>query len=71
LNLLDYRTRHILSADLPAISAVLLLKPDARASDRYRDEELDFRYHLIKLYEMDANEAIDQWPTCLLPFIIS
>jgi hypothetical protein len=69
LNLLDYRTRHILSAGLPAISAVLLLKPDARASDHYRDEEVDFRYHLIKLYEMDAKEAIDQWPTCLLPFI--
>jgi len=69
LNLLDYRTRHILSAGLPAISAVLLLKPDARATDHYRDEEVDFRYHLIKLFEMDANEAIDQWPACLLPFI--
>ena len=69
LHLLDYRIRHILSCGLPAISAVLLLKPDSRASDHYRDAEVDFRYHLIKLYEMDAREAVEQWPTCLLPFV--
>ena len=69
LNLLDYRIRHILSSGLPTISAVLLLKPSQRATDRYTDEELDFRYRLIRLYEMDAREAVEQWPTCLLPFV--
>ena len=69
LNLLDYRIRHILSLDLPAISCVLLLRPDNRATDHYRDAELDFRFRLIRLYDLDAREAIDTWPTCLLPFI--
>jgi predicted transposase YdaD len=69
LNLLDYRIRHILASELPAVSAVLLLKPDARATDHYQDNEVIFQYRLIKLFEMDALEAIKTWPTCLLPFV--
>jgi hypothetical protein len=69
LNLLDYRIRHILSSDLPAVSGVLLLKPDSRATDHYRDMEIHFRYRLIRLYEMDAREAVGKWPVCLLPFV--
>jgi hypothetical protein len=69
LHLLDYRIRNILSKDLPVVSAVLLLKPDARATDRYEDDEVLFQYRLIRLFEMDAKEAIERWPNCLLPFI--
>ena len=69
LQLLDYRIRHMLAQGLPALSAVLLLKPDRRATDVYQDEELRFGYRLIRLYEMDAEEALLHWPTCLLPFV--
>uniref|UniRef100_A0A7C4RTK1 Rpn family recombination-promoting nuclease/putative transposase n=1 Tax=Desulfatirhabdium butyrativorans TaxID=340467 RepID=A0A7C4RTK1_9BACT len=69
LHLLDYRIRHILSKNLPAISAIVLLKADARAIDHYEDSEVRFQYQLIRLSEMDAKEAIEQWPFGLLPFI--
>ena len=69
LQLLDYRIRHMLAQGLPALSAVLLLKPDRKATDVYQDEELRFGYRLIRLYEMDAEEALLHWPTCLLPFV--
>ncbi|WP_028323669.1 hypothetical protein [Desulfatirhabdium butyrativorans] len=69
LRLLEYRIRHMMSEDLPAVSAVLLLRPDNRAVDHFEDAEVHYRFRLIRLYEMDAKAAVKSLPTCLLPFV--
>jgi len=69
LNLLDYRTRYLLKHDLPVVSCIVLLRPSSTAADRYEDEEVSFRYRLVKIYEMDARSVVDHGPVCLLPFV--
>ncbi len=69
LNILDYRTRYLLKHDVEVISCVILLRPSSSATDFIEDNEVRFRYRLIKVYEMDARKIIDEGTTCLLPFV--
>ena len=69
LNLLDYRTRYLLSHEVEAISCVLLLRPSSSATDFYKDNEVRFKYRLVKIYEMDGRETVTGGPLCLLPFV--
>ena len=69
LRLLDYRTRYILKHDVEAISCVLLLQPSGSATALYEDREVRYAYRLIKLYEMDAREIVEEKVLCLLPFV--
>lgn len=68
LNLLDYRTRYKIKYKMKVISCVILLKSSGTAADEYEDNEVRFRYRLVKIYEMDAREIVDHGPFCLLPF---
>jgi len=69
LNLLDYRTRYLLKHDHEVISCVILLRPSNTADDCYRDNEVCFRYRLVKIYEMDAKQIISEQLICLMPFV--
>lgn len=69
LHLLDYRTRYLIEHDVEAISCVILLRPSATAAEIYQDNEVRFDYHLIKIFEMDAQEIIRTGPLCLMPFV--
>ena len=69
LNLLDYRTRYLLEHDMEAISCVLLLKPSSTAVDCFEDNEVRFKFNLIKIYEMDSREIIKNGQVCLMPFV--
>lgn len=69
LNLLDYRTRYLLNHDVEAISCVILLRPSSSATDCYEDNELRFKYRLVKIYEMDGRETVAEGTLCLLPFV--
>lgn len=69
LNLLDYRTRYLLEQDTEAISCLLLLRPSSSATDSYQDNEVRFHYRLVKIYEKDGFEIIENGPLCLLPFV--
>jgi len=66
---LESRCRHWLAERLPVTTVIILLRPHGKATDRYRDEEVDYRYRLVRLYEMDAREVLDSGPECLFPFI--
>jgi len=68
LQLLEYRTRHMLKLRLPAISCIMLLKESGQAQDHYEDREVHFNYRLIRVYEWDAREILDKGITCLAPF---
>ena len=69
LRLLDYRSRYLLKYDVDAISCVLLLRPSGEALARYEDSEVSFAYRLIRLYEMDAREIVEENILCLMPFV--
>ncbi|MBF0497825.1 MAG: hypothetical protein HQK58_14830 [Deltaproteobacteria bacterium] len=67
--LLAYRTRYQLKYDLDAISCVLLLRPSKAAIDHYQDQEIDYRFRLIRVNELDAQEIIEQGVLSLMPFV--
>ena len=70
LDLLDYRTRYLISHPVAeVVSCIILLKPSGTAADYYEDNEVIFKYRLIKMADMDANDIIDHGPVCLLPFV--
>jgi hypothetical protein len=68
LQLLEYRTRHILKMGLPAVSCILLLRKSKVACNRYEDSEVQFNFRLIRVYEWDARDIIEKGITCLAPF---
>jgi len=70
LHLIDYRVRHLLNHEVDAVTTcVILLRPSPSASDFYEDDELRFRFQLIKIYEMDARTVVEEGPVCMLPFV--
>lgn len=69
LNLLDYRTRYLIRQDIEVISCVILLRPSSAAKDHYSDNEVSFRYRLIRIYEMDAQTVVSDKLICLMPFV--
>ncbi len=69
LRTLECRCRHILQEHLPVVSVILLLTPAGGISDHYEDEEVRYRYRLVKIYEFEAREILQKGPECLLAFI--
>ncbi|MBF0525082.1 MAG: hypothetical protein HQK56_08290 [Deltaproteobacteria bacterium] len=67
--LLAYRSRYQLKYNLDAISCVLLLRASKAATDHYRDQEIDYRYRLIRVNELDAQQIIEQGVLSLMPFV--
>jgi predicted transposase YdaD len=39
------------------------------ATDRYADTEVDYRYRLVRVYEVDAAEVVAEPAVCLLPLV--
>ncbi len=65
--MLEYRARHVLREGLDALTVLMLTLPSPAATDHYQDREVDYRYRLVKLYELDAAEVIRERRLCLLP----
>ncbi len=65
--LLEYRARHVLREELDAITVVMLLRPSPSATDHYHDREVDYRFRLVKPYELDAAEVLRENRVCLMP----
>ncbi len=66
---LEYRCRHILKENLPVKTFVFLFKPSNQATQFYKDEEVEFRFNLVRIYEIPAKEFLEKGPLCLLPFL--
>jgi hypothetical protein len=69
LHLLDYRTRYRLKYRLEVISCVVLLRPSSAATNRFSDNEVDFRFRLVRIPDFDAEEILREDIPCLLPFV--
>ncbi len=69
LRLLEYRIRYKISEDKEVLSFLFLLRPSKEAVSRYTDMEIDYRFRLIKLYDMNAEEIVKEGSECLLAFV--
>ncbi len=66
--MIDYASRFKLKYRLPVFPAMLLFREHPTASDVYRDECFEFRYHLVKLWEQPAREVLARRLYALFPF---
>lgn len=66
---LECRCRHLLEEGLPVVSVLILLTPAKGAEEFYEDEEVRYRYRLVRVYEMEAREVLERGPECLFPFV--
>jgi len=66
---LECRCRHLLEEKLPVTTVILLFRPSNNVSDHYHDDEVDYHYRLVKLYEMSADAVLQSGRKCLYPFI--
>jgi hypothetical protein len=69
LRLLDYRTRHLLKHGVEVVSCILLLRPSLALTERYVDNEVNYHYRVVRVYDLDAREILAQEVLCLLPFV--
>jgi predicted transposase YdaD len=69
LRLLDYRSRYLLKHDLEAISCILLLRSSSAAVESYEDNEVRYSFRLIRIYELDGREIVEEKILCLMPFV--
>ncbi|WP_022854073.1 RpnC/YadD family protein [Thermodesulfatator atlanticus] len=69
LRTLECRIRHVLQENLPVKTFVILFVPSSKVKDFYQDEEVHFKFNLVKLYEVSAAEVLEKGPECLLPFL--
>ncbi|MBF0507784.1 MAG: hypothetical protein HQK57_02530 [Deltaproteobacteria bacterium] len=67
--LLEYRSRYLVKCKEKITSCVLLLKPTSGAVGHYEDNEISYRFRLIRVYEFDAEKIISSGVTCLLPLV--
>ena len=58
IDLLTYKTLLSRKYKLPVKTVMVLFKKHGKARDFYKDEEVDFRFKLIKLYELPADSFI-------------
>ncbi len=70
--MLEYRSRHKLKLgfeNIPTRSVLILLERSGQATDYYEDEQVHFQYDLIRVYEMDAGEIVQQGVACMAPLV--
>ncbi len=69
VRLLNYRSRYLLKYTAEIVSCALLLRPASGAVSVYEDNEVTFRFRLIRIHDLDARELIRKETPCLLPFV--
>jgi len=67
LRLIDYTVRYMLDYSLEVIPCVLLLTPSLQATGIYKDKRLSFSYEVIRFWQENANDFLDDISLC--PFI--
>ena len=69
LRTLEYRCRHKLKEKLPVITIIFVFLSGGEVREEYEDEEVRYRYRVVKLYEMEARSVIESGEVCLYPFV--
>ncbi|SHG26370.1 hypothetical protein SAMN02745206_03576 [Desulfacinum infernum DSM 9756] len=69
LRLLEYEVRYRRRYRMGAMGAVLLLAPSERCVDHFQDGGIHYRFVLVRLWELDASEAVRTGLPCIMPFV--
>jgi hypothetical protein len=69
LRTLEVRCRHALEEKIEIITVMITLRKISGLRDYYKDNEVEFRYRLVKLYELKAEEVLKRGIKCLYPFV--
>ena len=69
LRTLEYRCRHKLKEKLPVITIIFVFLCGGGVREEYEDEEVRYRYRVVKLYEIEAKDIIEGGEICLYPFV--
>jgi hypothetical protein len=69
LRTLEYRCRHKLKEKLPVITIIFVFLSGGDVKEEYEDEEVRYRYRVVKLYEIEAKDIIERGEICLYPFV--
>ncbi len=67
LSMIQYKARYQEKYGLPVKSTMILFNESGRAVDHYKDEELHFTFHLVKIWEIPAADFLKSG--CLLPLV--
>jgi len=69
IRLLEYHVRFLLRYHLPVVSVLILFRRREGIEGVYEDESIRFRYHLIKMWQMKAEEVLERGEIWLYPFV--
>lgn len=69
IRLLEYYARFRLKYRLPVLSVVFLFRKREGLEPLYEDESVSFRYNLIKMWELKAEEVLQKDELWLYPFV--
>ncbi|MBC7359662.1 MAG: hypothetical protein H5U10_14110 [Desulfacinum sp.] len=69
LRLLEYDARYRLKTGLSVLPVVMLLTPSGSVVESFEDEGLRYRFRVISLAAMDAQQVVERGNPCLMPFV--
>jgi len=69
LRTLETRCRHLLEEGLEIVTIMIELRPCYGSKNYYQDNEVEFKYKLVKLYDIEAKEVLRKGKKCLYPFV--
>jgi len=69
LRLLEYVVRFKLKYRLPVIGVVILFNRREGLEELYEDESVSFRYNLVKMWEVKAEDVLQKGELWLYPFV--
>lgn len=69
LRLAEYVIRFKLKYRLPAVGVVVLFTRREGLGEVYEDESIRFRYHLVRMWEVEAEEVLRNGEIWLYPFV--
>jgi len=69
IRLLEYHARFLLKYRLPVLSVLILFRRREGIEGVYEDESVRFRYHLIRMWEIKAEEVLGVGEIWLYPFV--
>lgn len=69
LRTLETRCRHILQEEVDVETVMIVLRRCGEVRDYYHDKEVEFRYKVVMVYELKAEEILERGLICLYPFV--
>ncbi|MEM4406599.1 MAG: hypothetical protein QXS68_06090 [Candidatus Methanomethylicaceae archaeon] len=70
LRLLEYEARYKIDKGLKVIPLVIVLTRSPGVVDIYEDENITYRFRVVRIWEMDPREILEKGYVCLAPLTV-